>query len=196
MFRFDENAMVTIAPDFPAPACGATRFRWAMHVALPYPLPLKQCVHQIAPTSKGDFRFGVHAHLDRVIRIPTIKGAIPQVFLRKGLPFPAHTHNSETAFTEHRELLQSVAVFEECTEHPNPKDAFHDAATKVNVCFSFLTDFLLSIQKSMPYMASWMIYPISMFDVGTAHHSVEHFCPNGDRWTLVGSGLTINLAVR
>ena len=45
----------------------------------------------------------------------------------------------------------------------------------------------------MPYLNSWLVYPVSLFDVGTVYHDVTAYCSNHGQLHLVASALAISL---
>jgi hypothetical protein len=190
--RLAKSSFVTLAPSgAPAPACGATRFRWGMHVSLPFPLPSRVCIHRVASTIAGEFDFSLHNGLDRLFLQSKQPGSLPQVSLipRGQAPPPS----TETLVVV-RDGLQSVAAYVEKSEAVSQDDAFKGADQKIKACFQHLSDFLAAFQSSAPYLASWQVYPISQFDVGCAFHVVEHLCPTSGRWEHLASGMTFNLA--
>jgi hypothetical protein len=57
-----------------------------------------------------------------------------------------------------------------------------------------LSETLSRIQRSIPYLVSWQVFPLSQFDVGLVYHSVAHFCQTPGRWIPIATGLLINVA--
>jgi hypothetical protein len=194
MFNFEHNATVTISPHYPPPRCGASRFQWWMHVALPFVVPSSTCVRNEFEHNGAKFTLVIHNHLDRLTRTPSHPAAYPQVLLVPKL------RERETQPERHgdmrltREFLQAVAVIKETAEHASPYEAFKGADNKIKLCMDALTDHLLAIQKAVPYLVSWTVYPVSLFDVGTIHHSVSHLCPTSGNWEPVAWGVAINVA--
>jgi hypothetical protein len=189
--RLAKNSYVTVAPDVPSPTCGATQFRWSMHVSLPFPLPSRNCATPTVGDSKVLYDLSIHNHFDRVLIAQKAPGAWPRITLiPKNQPSPP----SDAGHSVLREHLQSTAVLIERRLYGSPKEAFEGAANKVIACLEFLADYLAGYQRAAPYLVSWQVYPISRFDVGVIYHGVDHLCPTTGRQELVASALTINLA--
>ncbi len=82
MFNLEESAAITISPNFPPPSCGSTRFRWRMHVALPFVLPTHACLTDHFDRDGYRFTGAFHSHFDREIVIrKDVPGAVPFVRL-------------------------------------------------------------------------------------------------------------------
>jgi hypothetical protein len=190
--RLAKNSYLTIAPQSEQlPSCGATRFRWGIHIALPFTLPSRTCLHQKVVLEGQEYDYSIHNYLDRLTVFPVSQTTWPSVYLvERSQPTPLQ----RTGWRQARETLQSVACFVEVAEYNNPAAAFANAGDKIKACFRFLSDHLAALQSSMPYLASWQIYPLSQFDVGLVYHGVEHFCPPKERWDSYRTGLTINIA--
>ena len=190
--RLAKSTFVTITPnDLSSPKCGSIRFRWAMHVSLPFPLPSPNCVHRQETAQGRTFEFTIHNFMDRLIIAPKAGPSWPTVTLiARSAPTPKVAETQ----TVRREQLQSVASFFEIDEHATPNSAFLNAAEKVKACFEQLSTFLRDYQSAVPYLCSWQVYPISQFDVGSVHHEVRHLCPTTGRWDHVFSSITFNLA--
>ncbi len=60
--------------------------------------------------------------------------------------------------------------------------------------FVYLSEYLGTLQRSLPYLVTWTIYPVSFFDVGIVHHAVDHFCPSESNWAVVGCGVAFRAA--
>ncbi len=194
MFNMQQDALVTISPNYHMPQCGATRFRWHMNIALPFPMPVEKCIHKTVIAEEKEYSFSIHNHLDRIHRYPNNSNGIPQVFLGQKLqdgekekPEPKQCHRV-------REPLQAVAVFTSNEESPSPTEAFVGAEKRIKECFSELAGYLGQFQRSLPYMHAWTVYPVTIFDVGVIHHGVDHFCPEPNRWLLQGSGVAMSVA--
>lgn len=194
MFNLEENALVTITPDYPPPACGATRFRWNMNVSLPFPLPAKKCFNEELSLHDKRYSFGIHNHLDRMHRTSDKPSTAPCVYLAQKLSEGEQEQPTACEYRITREHLQSVAVFTDLGEYASPKEAFEEADKKIKTCLDALADRLARIQRSLPYAVSWTVYPVSVFDVGMIHHAVDHFCPKSGTWSLVGCGVALSLA--
>jgi len=82
-------------------------------------------------------------------------------------------------------------VFEEETDYSSPDDALRDAPAKIKACFEWLGEFLAAFHRSAPYMMSWVVYPISMFDVGAIYHGVTAHSKSQDRWEIFGSAVSL-----
>ena len=173
------------------PTCGGKRIRWVMHFALPFPFPSRKCVEERIEIDSRSFEFSIHNHLDRVYI--TRSSGVPLVVLvdksRK-----TEAPSSKHSVTQTREHLQSVAVYREMEEYDSPQHAFADADKKVIACCRHLSDYLSRVHRSLPYRVAWLVYPVSLFDVGTVHHGLEHLCAKSRNWTIFACGVTINLA--
>jgi hypothetical protein len=189
--RLAKNSYVTICPDTTLPTCGATEFRWSMHVSLPFPLPSRDCVNPTSADHDALFELSIHNHFDRVLVVPKAPGGWPSITL---LPKNQPTPPAGDGHSVTRENLQSTAVLIERKLYASPKEAFADAANKVIAGMQLLAEFLAAYQRAAPYLVSWQVYPISRFDVGVVYHGVDHRCPNTGRYDPVASALTINLA--
>lgn len=193
MFNFEETALVTISPNFPPPKCGATRFRWQMHAPLPFVIPSQKCLNTSFERDGRKYMAGFHNHFDRETITSKVPGAIPVVRLvekQKDGTTPSAPPPERRVF---REYLQSVVLVVEDKEHNSVSDAFQSAEKKIKDCFEFLGEYLGQIQRSLPYMTTWSLYPVSIFDVGVVHHRVDHFCPTTNKWDPMGCGVSMSL---
>jgi hypothetical protein len=192
MFQFDRNALVTITPRYDQEFGADARFRWNMHVALPFPFPSRKCLHENATIAGNEYSFDIHNHYDRLFITPVDGPSVPRVTLYdRNRPLET---NPKLRFS--REILQSVAVFQDKAEKSTPNEAFGDASSKIQSCFQHLTDFLANQQIQAPYLSAWLVYPISLFDVGTIYHSVDRFCKEHDRWEPFVTVPAISIARR
>jgi len=187
MFLLERHAAVTVTPGCAMPKCGSQQFRWTMHVALPFPFPFRQYHEGRMQGGGGAYKFVVTNGLDRVV-FP--KGWPKVALVRRGEPAAAGHHKA----TSGREILQSVAVFVEEMTYASPGDAFKDCESKVRECMEHLADFLGRLQRSSPYLCSWLVYPISLFDVGMVYHGVDHLCGETGQWAPYAAGMTMSLA--
>lgn len=193
MFLFERNALVTIAPKYNQEFAPDSRFRWGMHVSLPFPFPNKRCVRETATIADAEYSFEIHNHFDRLFVTPKNEPAMPRAVLHdRNKPLPDGLKDCHV----HAEYLQSVAVFQDKAEYPHPNEAFGDASKKIQACFDYLTQFLAEKQRQAPYLTAWLVYPISLFDVGTVYHSVQNFCKNHDTWHVWATAPAISLARR
>jgi len=194
MFIFNPNAAVTITPGCEMPKDGIQKFRWVMHVSLPYPFPFLRYHREEIKVNERNFEFIVSNGLDRVF----LKSAMPRVTLCPGLRDSqgkkGKSRKSQNELEKNREILQSVAIFRVKVIYPSPDKAFKGAENKIKECMNYLAEFVASIQRKAPYLVSWLIYPISLFDVGMVHHGIECFCLDCKRWHIYASGMTISLA--
>jgi hypothetical protein len=193
MNLLERNAMVTITPGFESVPETLSQYRWKMHLSLPYPFPAKECVHQSITIFDKPFSFSIHNHYSRIIQTVRSEESGPVYFrvLLEDKRLPCRNYVDCVGFT--REDLQSVVIFEETTDYPTPKEAFARADAKIGACFEWLSSFLSACQRAAPYLASWLVYPISMFDVGTVYHEVLAFCANHKQWHLFSSAVAVSL---
>ncbi len=189
--RVAKNSYVTVAPQQSPPACGSSQFRWWFHIALPFTLPSRRCVQQTVELEGTSYNFSIHNHLDRFVQFPDAQPTWPSVHL---ISRSDQLPQAKPGWRHVRETLQSVACFEEVTDYIQPDLAYADAGEKVRVAFAFLSEHLAMLQRQMPYLTSWQLYPISQFEVGLVYHGLRHFCPRTNRWEYLATGVTINLA--
>ncbi len=193
MFLLERNALVTISPKYNQEFDAESRFRWGMHVSLPFPFPRRECFHETTSVDDDEYNFSIHNHFDRLFLTPKAGPAMPRVLLHdRNKPIPSQLQDCHV----NCEFLQSVAIFQETKEYASPNEAFADADKKIKKCFNYLSDFLAIQQVEAPYLAAWLVYPISFFDVGTVYHSVQHFCRNHKAWEVWATAPAISLARR
>jgi len=195
MFLLERNALVTVSPRYSDVPSTLTQFRWGMHVGLPFPFPSRKCVSESVDIHERQFEFSIHNHLDRIAVVQNGQPHIPRFHLQdKHKPVRELPANSEVIG---RDRLQSVAIYSEVFVHPTPNAAFQDADDKIKKCFEHLAEYLGACQKQAPYLASWLVYPVTFFDVGTVFHEVRCWCPHSNSWinyaTIVAIGLARNL---
>ena len=166
-----------------------------MYFSLPYPFPAKECVKQAVTILDKSFSFEIHNHFNRVIKTIRRGDAGPVYFsvLLEDKRKPAETYTDCISFA--REALQSVVIFEDRTDYPSGDAAFDGAEVKIGKCCEWLSSFLSACQRSAPYLTSWLVYPISLFDVGTVYHDVTADCSDHGHRHLVASGVAISLLI-
>jgi hypothetical protein len=192
MYLLERNFLVTIKPGVgPRPHLSA--FHWRMHFSLPYPFPAKECVKQSVTIMDKEYSFSIHNHFNRVIKMlrqgdsgPTYFSAVLEDKRR-----PLESYTGCVSFA--REALQSVVIFEELTDYPSGEAAFEAAETKIGKCCEWLASFLSACQRAAPYLTSWLVYPVSLFDAGTVYHDVTAFCSNHGQRHVVASGVAISM---
>lgn len=193
MLLLERNALITISPKYDKDFDPDSRFRWGMHVSLPFPYPSQRCVHEKAIISDAYYTFEIHNHFDRLFVVPKTGPAMPRVMLHdRRRPVPDEMKDFHVSW----EFLQSVAMFHDTNEFASPNEAFGDAAKKVQACFEHLTQYLADKQREAPYLTAWLVYPISLFDVGTVYHSVQRFCKHQNTWRTWATAPAISLARR
>jgi hypothetical protein len=193
MFLLEQSALVTIKPGIGPPPANLTNFHWRMYVSLPYPFPAKSCVKQTITILDKPFAFGIHNHFNRVI-MSIRQGDAGPVYFRTILEDkqkPAESYADCVSFA--REALQSVVIFEDMTDYPSGDAAFADAEAKIGKCCEWLSGFLSACQRAAPYLSSWLVYPVSLFDVGTVYHDVSAYCSNHGHRHLVASAAAVSL---
>lgn len=194
MNMLERNALVTIIPGFDNAPANLTQFHWKMHLSLPFPFPAKDCVQQTVNVLGKSFSFSIHNHFNRVIQTIKQPGESGPVYFRVLLEDkrqPAVNYSDCGAFS--REELQSVVFFEDLTDYLSPNEAFAGAESKIKSCFDWLASFLSACQRAAPYLTSWLVYPISLFDVGTVYHEVLAFCSSHNHWSSFSSAVAISL---
>ncbi|MHB9081630.1 MAG: hypothetical protein ACYC3X_29535 [Pirellulaceae bacterium] len=193
MYFLERIPLVTIKPGLgPLPA-NLTDFHWRMYFSLPYPFPAKECVKRTITVLEKQFSFGIHNHFNRVIK--TIrKGDTGPVYFSAILEDkrkPVESYADCVSFA--REALQSVVIFEDLTDYASGDAAFDGAEVKISRCCEWLAEFLSACQRAAPYLTSWLVYPVSLFDVGTVYHDVTAYCSNHSQRHLLASALAISL---
>jgi hypothetical protein len=191
MNLLEPDSMVVINPNHPELPGHLTQFRWRMHLSLPYPFPSRDCVSRSVTLLDKPYSFSLHNHYNRVIQTIGSQPSGPVYFrvLLEDKRTPASDYPDCVVFT--REELQSLAIFDDLTEYPSHNEAFAGADKKIKACFEWLASFLSSCQRSAPYLTSWLVYPISMFDVGTVYHEVLAFCSTHQSWNSLSSGVAM-----
>jgi hypothetical protein len=189
----ERNSMITLSPAIDATSLPFKRYRWRMHVSLPFPFPSRTCVHMRPTISGTPYHFEIHNHFNRVIG--TIKsGDSGPVYFSAFLEDKRQQQESYPGLSAiTREALQSVAIFTEDVEHPNPAEAYKDAAGKITRCFDYLGAFLSACQRAAPYLAAWLVYPVSMLDCGTVYHELFGYCEKHERWEFLNSSVSISM---
>jgi len=189
MISLERNALVTISPKYNHGAGTAGIFRWSMNVSLPFPFPIAKCVDQDVDIENRRYRFGIHNHFDRLLVSPKGSNAWFKTQLIHKTQPPAIPEDC----ISHRETLQAVATFAEHQTYSSGDEAFASAEKKINQCMDYLGRFLSKCQQRTPYLTGWLIYPFSVFEVGTIYHEVTHQLPGQD-WHLCASSVAMSLA--
>src|SRR5262245_2338440 len=188
------DLVITMVPGFDKVSEKLTKFRWNMQVPLPYPFPAKNCVRRLVTIAGRPYSFEIHNHFDRVtqtVRANETSAPWVQSFLHdKRLPMPAPPAN---CIGMAREQLQSVVFFDGQTDYLSPAEAFAGADSTIKSCLEWLASFLAACQREAPYLTAWLVYPVSIFDVGTVHHEVRAFCTTHNQWHFFSSALHTSL---
>jgi hypothetical protein len=189
----EHSALVTIKPGVGPPPANLTSFHWRMYFSLPYPFPAKECVKRTLTILDKPFSFEIHNHYNRVIKTLRQGDTGPVYFsaVLEDKRQPAESYTDCASFA--REALQSVVIFEEMTDYPSGDAAFDGAEAKISKCCEWLSTFLSACQRAAPYLTSWLVYPVSLFDVGTVYHDVSAYCSSHRQRHLVMSGVAISL---
>lgn len=175
-FALERNLLVTIKPGFGPPRENLSQYRWRMWYSLPYPFPAKDCVKLTPTIAEKQFNVSIHNHYNRVIRNIRKEPDGPEYFhvdledKRK----PAPTYANCVSFS--REALHSVVIFDEQTDYPSGDAAFQGVEQRIQSCTEWLSAFLAACQRAAPYLSAWLVYPVSLFDVGTIYHEVNAYC--------------------
>lgn len=188
----DRNVLLTLAPNFEKAPSHLSKFRWGVMISLPFPFPSKQCVKRTETIDGRKFKVEIHNHYNRILATTKQGTAGPMYFrvLLEDKRQPKETYENCVSFS--REPLPAVVIFEELKEYDTPNDAFSGANDKISRCFEWLGAFLTACQRSAPYMAAWLIYPISHFDVGTVYHQVTADCAKHRGRHLFASAASIS----
>lgn len=192
-FLLERSPLVTIKPRMGPPRPHLTDFRWGMHLSLPYPFPAKECVKQTLSVHGKPYAFGIHNHFNRVIKTIRNGSSGPVYFsvVLEDKRKPAESYADCVSFA--RESLQSVVIFEELTDYASGDAAFDGAEHKIGECCEWLSGFLAACQRAAPYLTSWLVYPVSLFDVGTVYHEVTGFCSNHGARHALASAVAISM---
>jgi hypothetical protein len=165
------------------------KFRWNMQVALPYPFPTRKCITREVSVGETPYKFQIHNHFDRVIQ--TLRDARsgatwPRAFMHdRRNPLPKGPSN---CVQQSRKRLQSVVFFNGLTEFSTADEAWSKCGERIHSCMEYLSSFLAACQREAPYLSAWLLYPVSLFDVGAAYCEVHGFCTKHNKWHLVNSG--------
>jgi hypothetical protein len=149
--RLAKNSYLNIAPLGGQVKCGATRFLWHTHIALPFTLPSRSCLHQEVDIAGKKYKYSIHNYFDRLTVFPASQPTWPSVSL---IPRSKPSPQPATGCRQAREVLQSVAHFIDVAESDTPDSAFANADKKITECIRFLSDRLVAMQSSMPYLAA------------------------------------------
>lgn len=186
----ESDLTITLAPGMDHTSDKLIKFRWNAQIALPYPFPSRICVSRDALVLDKPYRFQIHNHYDRVFY--TIKNpATGATWVRSSMcdkrsPTPAAGQN---CIDVRRQLLQSVAFFDGQTDYPSAAAAMADAGAKMQACMEWLTSFLAACQRNAPYLSSWLVYPVSLFDIGSVYCEVRGYCVGHQAWHFLESGV-------
>jgi hypothetical protein len=194
-YKVEGDPLIGLVPGFDKIPEGFTKFRWNMHVPLPYPFPSRVCVCRPIAVAEKPFLFSIHNHFDRVTRVLQDPGT--------GATYPAVSLEDKRAAQTlkpgeagSREMLQSVAWFQGMTDYSTPVEAFSGAQETIKACLAYLSTFLSACQREAPYLVSWLVYPITMFDIGTVCHEVTGFYEPCQHWHHVASAFQIDIGRR
>lgn len=182
------DLVFTFMPGYEKTSENLTRFRWNMNVSLPFPFPSRKCIKQDVTLEGKPFSFEIHNHYDRIMQIiqqPPVP-PLPRAFLiNKWEPTPVP---QQGCMGMHREQLQSVAFLDGQTDFATHAEAVAGAEQKIKAGLAYLASYLAACQRDAPYLSSWLVYPVSLFDVGTAYQEVRAYCETHKRWELHSCG--------
>ncbi len=149
MFNFEENALITISPGFPALRVARLNFDG-----------------RCTPRSRLSFHrktvlgstLSEAAENSPLISIMDMIGKHRQYWWRPDRPACSKVGRYRDFIITRdknvsREYLQSVVVFVEDRHHSSVSDAFKAAETKIKDCFDFLAEYLGQLQRSLPYLS-------------------------------------------
>lgn len=194
MFLFEDNSLITLSPNCPVPANTEGSFHWQMHCALPFVLPSRECISCKFERNGYRFKLEYHSECDRMVAQRKAPGAVPFVRLVPRLKEGEVEIEEWDCCQHHREYLQSVAIITDLSDYHSPDSAFKDANKKIQAGFEFLGEHLASLQRLLPYLATWTVYPVSLFDVGVVHHAVFTLNPDEKQNSLVACGVAFSTA--
>jgi hypothetical protein len=183
------EAQATLSACNPDPQLKSGRFRWSVHIPLPFFWPDKKCVHRKLTILDEQFELAIHNHFNqcRAIR----KGA-PWLWFawlvekNQKLKIPLDFQYSVHA-------LKGVAVFAQEKEFADQESATANAADKINACFDVLSELILNWQKAAPYNIGYMARPVSMREVDEVYHNTLYWNEQTGRWETVASFPVLNI---
>ena len=188
----DRNHLICLAASQQTALPKHVRFRWRTHVSLPFPFPSRETVKLTAEIAGRSYDVTIRNDVNRVVAwVSAGRGQAP--YFRAFLEPKTTPRSMYPGFVKFsRDLLQSVVVFEEITDYASVNEAFHVSGHKITECFDWLGAFISRCQRVTPYMAAWLLYPISHFDAGTVYHEVHAFSEVRKRWDPVGTAFALS----
>lgn len=190
----DGDLAVTVFPGREHVSEHLAKFRWNMQVALPYPFPSRICLVRDICVEGLPYSFQIHNHFNRIsqiLRDPSTGATWPRSFMHdKRMPLPKQPDECVGVNTQ---SLQSVVFFDGRTDYPTATEAWAKSHERMQACQDYLASFLAACQRDAPYMSAWLIYPISLFEVGSVHCEIRGFCTKHDAWHLLDSGMQSSL---
>jgi hypothetical protein len=188
--RLDHDMRFTISPSYDHVPDQFSKFRWQMHLSLPYPFPSRKCVQVRAAIASSEYAVSIHNHFNRVVLNIQASKTSPMYFkaILEEKKHPAKEYPGCVSFV--REALPSVVRFEEQKEYASPNDAFAKADSKVKNCADWLAEYLGTWQREAPYLETWHVYPVTLFELGTIYHEVHGFCTKHNCWEAFGTAVT------
>ncbi|HTQ38791.1 MAG TPA: hypothetical protein VMJ32_07170 [Pirellulales bacterium] len=167
--------------------CAFKRYKWYMYAHLPYPFPSKSPIERVTTIGQRSYKLTI----DNNVELSFILGpkyATP--------PFPIAKLKSRDPVGSGKISIsesdtKSLIVFEELAEHITAKDALKDDGVKVNDCFDILSEFLSLCQRQVPYLASWLIYPVSLAECALFYQAVSGYDEDKKGWSPCASIICI-----
>ncbi len=95
-----------------------------------------------------------------------------------------------------RERLQSVAFIDGQTNFATHAEAIAGAGQTIKAGLAYLASYLAACQRDAPYLSSFLIYPVGLFDVGTVYQEVRAYCETHKQWHLHSCGFQFSMGRR
>jgi hypothetical protein len=165
-------------------------FRWKAIMSLPFIVPLKAPHHAEVSLDNRKYSLGLHNNFDRLlIRSNTSPPQDTVRLVERG----AKVTPPKNAQTK-RERLKGVAIYKQQEVFQTTRAALANSGQKIRDCISHLSEFIFSWQRSLPYLATWVMHPISLHDLGIVYYMLEVLNPRTQETSLGPSFSAFNPA--
>lgn len=157
-------------------------YRWKVIAALPFFVPLTSPLQMDVTLQERSYVLAIHNNLDRLL-IRSV-GARHQEQVRLiDRNAPIKLKVSRSTEVKH-EKLKAVAIYKQKRAFLTTWDALENSPDKVRECTSHLSEFVFSWHRSLPYLATWVMHPISVYDLGIVYFVLEVHDPKTGRTSL------------
>ncbi|HZZ28854.1 MAG TPA: hypothetical protein VFE46_12705 [Pirellulales bacterium] len=183
------EAQAILSTENSDPALEGGRFRWSVHIPLPFFWPQKEPLHEMPMIGAEQFELEIHNHFDQLHMLNEWTGGLHPVLA--GLV--GKTQTSAPPKGSNRPQ-KGEAVFTQQKEFSKQGDATADAYEKTKGCFEALSDLILRWQKNAPYEIGWIARPVSLWEVDQVYHNVLFWNEQNKRWETVSSSPILNIS--